>query len=383
MAQNPYLQNLLGINPPGMGLMRYEYTMPNYQSLLNQGLTPSDIAGKDPYWGRFGQYPFVLDPATNQVSVPGQAPDVAAVNPSSTPEEQVTIDYSQQQDMGPSFQEEQQMKIKEDFPLGQGYAKTMSEFSDDMMERWGLDKGYIDKDGFLSGPMQVSGLQKMGLMGNMLAQPAQILNNRQYNNWLDQARRRGMFYEMAGKPGETFGRVGKSISAKRSDSLAKSLNELAKKDDTGIFSKWSPIGKDNKVHYVTSSGGFYDGGGKYVNPNTGITSAYGSMTDAIEYIKSASDSGKTGEIDPKLIKRINVDSVNVTEDMFKKHGTTKEEIKEIIKTSKQDNIYRKATVQDDRGSKREIQVTEKTTSRPVKGYAMETRDGKRKARRAY
>ena len=192
-----------------------------------------------------------------------------------------------------------------------------------------------------------------------------------------------MFYEMAGKPGETFGRVGKSISAKRSDSLAKSLNELAKKDDTGIFSKWSPIGKDNKVHYVTSSGGFYDGGGKYVNPNTGITSAYGSMTDAIEYIKSASDSGKTGEIDPKLIKRINVDSVNVTEDMFKKHGTTKEEIKEIIKTSKQDNIYRKATVQDDRGSKREIQVTEKTTSRPVKGYAMETRDGKRKARRAY
>ena len=100
MAQNPYLQNLLGINPPGMGLMRYEYTMPNYQSLLNQGLTPSDIAGKDPYWGRFGQYPFVLDPATNQVSVPGQAPGVTPITTDTqtdTVSESVTpsgIDYS-------------------------------------------------------------------------------------------------------------------------------------------------------------------------------------------------------------------------------------------------------------------------------------------------
>ena len=36
MAQNPYLQNLLGIGPPlgnPMGLMRYEYTQPRFKGI--------------------------------------------------------------------------------------------------------------------------------------------------------------------------------------------------------------------------------------------------------------------------------------------------------------------------------------------------------------
>ena len=67
MAQNPYLQNLLGIGPPlgnPMGLMRYEYTQPNYQNLINQGLTASQIQGYDPKWATFGQFPYVMDQAT-------------------------------------------------------------------------------------------------------------------------------------------------------------------------------------------------------------------------------------------------------------------------------------------------------------------------------
>ena len=43
MAQNPYLQNLLGINQGGMGLYNYNYSLPNYNTLLSQGLTEDQI----------------------------------------------------------------------------------------------------------------------------------------------------------------------------------------------------------------------------------------------------------------------------------------------------------------------------------------------------
>ena len=301
MAQNPYLQNLLGINPPGMGLMRYEYTMPNYQSLLNQGLTPSDIAGKDPYWGRFGQYPFVLDPATNQVSVPGQAPDVAPVNPPSTPEEQVTIDYSQQQDIGPSFQEEQQMKIKEDFPLGQGYAKTMSEFDEPMMMEWARDKGYIDDYDFLAGPMQTN-VPKFSLMGQALTGPMQAMNDRAYNNWLDQARRMGMISEF-GTPGGTKGRFRISEKFKLKDSIAERMNTSSgvssNKDELGkrkYINTYAPnISNSDEIVYYTKGGGRYTKDGFVTGDNQ--SARHGSMNDITQSLQAAADLyNKTGDL---------------------------------------------------------------------------------------
>ena len=305
MAQNAYLQNLLGIGPPlgnPMGLMRYEYTQPNYQNLLNQGLTASQIQGYDPKWATFGQFPYVMDQATNQVSVPGQAPGVAPINPPSTPEEQVTIDYSQQQDIGPSFQEEQQMKIKEDFPLGQGYAKTMSEFDEPMMMEWAIDKGYIDKDGFLSGPMQTN-VPKFSLMGQALTGPAQMMNNRAYNNWLDQARQRGMFAEMTGKHGEPFGRIRISEKFKLKDSIAERMNTLSgvssNKDELGkrkYINTYAPnISNSDEIVYYTKGGGRYTKDGFVTGDNK--RARHGSMNDITQSLQAAADLyKKTGDL---------------------------------------------------------------------------------------
>ena len=298
MAQNPYLQNLLGIGPPlgnPMGLMRYEYTQPNYQNLLNQGLTASQIQGYDPKWATFGQFPYVMDQATNQVSVPGQAP---GVDPIPTEEEQVSIDYSQTGGSGggggPSYVEEQQEKIKEDFPLGQKYAPTMSQFNEPMMLEWADEKGYVDKDGFLSGPMQTN-IPQFSLMGNIMRNPLQMMNDRAYNNWLNRAREMGMFAEMAGKHGEPFGRIRISEKFKLQDKISNRMNSIIggslSVDESGrrnYTNTYAPnISNSDEIVYYTKTGGRYTKDGFVTGSNK--KAAHGSMDDISQALKAAAD----------------------------------------------------------------------------------------------
>ena len=332
MAQNPYLQNLLGINPPGMGLMRYEYTMPNYQSLLNQGLTPSDIAGKDPYWGRFGQYPFVLDPATNQVSVPGQAPGVTPITTDTqtdTVSESVTpsgVDYSsdvQDTESTPygTFDSNDFTQDIFTYPTG----KPMNQMTEQELIAFGKAKGYIDKDSSrMMGPMQNT-LEGKGLWGSMLSGPAQMLNDRQYNNYIDALSGRGMYSQ--GGPGEMSMM---SFSPKYRETLAEAnrLNTIRRegmkkiglsdveinkyitsgnvkipgtfKKVTSLVNQYAPSGiGDNEIIYHTQTGGHYRPDGKF-ETGYGVVAAHGSMADAVDTLVAAANTGNTSTVPDKF-----------------------------------------------------------------------------------
>ena len=305
MAQNAYLQGLLGVDPSqtGMGRYMYGYSLPNYNLLLSKGLSEQQIEGYDPLWSTFKQFPYKAEanPQLNypQYGVVPQAPDVDTVQPD-TPEEQVTIDYSQQEDVGPSSQEEQRMKIQADFPLGQEYASTMSQFSEPMMMKWAKDKGYIDAEGFLQGPMQVKGLQKMGLMGNMLSAPAQLLNDRQYNNWLDQAREMGMLSEF-GTPGGTKGRLRLSSQFNLQDDISNRMNTridgVVNKDEFGnrIYQgTFAPnISNQDEIVYYTSTGGRYTEDGFVTGNNQ--RARYGSITDIVDTLAAAQKLAEKGD----------------------------------------------------------------------------------------
>jgi len=305
MAQNAYLQGLLGVDPSqtGMGRYMYGYSLPNYNLLLSKGLNEQQIEGYDPLWSTFKQFPYKAEEDTQlnypQYGVVPQAPDVDTVQPD-TPEEQVTIDYSQQEDVGPSSQEEQRMKIQADFPLGQEYASTMSQFSEPMMMKWAKDKGYIDAEGFLQGPMQTS-MPKFSLWGNAMTGPAQAMNNRAYNNWLNQAREMGMFSEMAGKHGEPFGRIRLSSKFNLQDDISNRMNTridgALNKDEFGnrIYQgTFAPnISNQDEIVYYTSTGGRYTEDGFVTGNNQ--RARYGSITDIVDTLAAAQKLAEKGD----------------------------------------------------------------------------------------
>jgi hypothetical protein len=319
MAQNPYLQNLLGINPPGMGLMRYEYTMPNYQSLLNQGLTPSDIAGKDPYWGRFGQYPFVLDPATNQVSVSGQAPGVTPITTDTqtdTVSESVTpsgVDYSSdvQDTVSTPYGDFTSDDFTQDiytYPSN----KPMNQMTEQELMAFGEAKGYIDADGRLMGPMQTT-LEGKGLYGSMLSQPVQIMNDKKYDWFLDSLNQKGMmlggavdaprFAQHSPKFQEKI-KISEFFNSRLSDDKQRGLSASkipgTFKSVQTLKNSYAPSGRDdNNIIYHTSTGGHYNNEGNFIT-GYGQQARYGSMTDAIDTITAAAQSGNINTIPSKF-----------------------------------------------------------------------------------
>jgi len=385
MAQNAYLQNLLGINPPGMGLMRYEYTMPNYQSLLNQGLTPSDIAGKDPYWGRFGQYPFVLDPATNQVSVPGQAPGVTPITTDTqtdTVSESVTpsgVDYSSdvQDTVSTPYGTFDSNDFTQDiftYPTG----KPMNQMTEQELIAFGKAKGYIDKDSSrMMGPMQNT-LEGKGLWGSMLSGPAQMLNDRQYNNYIDALSGRGMYSQ--GGPGEMSMM---SFSPKYRETLAEAnrLNTIRRegmkkiglsdveinkyitsgnvkipgtfKKVTSLVNQYAPSGiGDNEIIYHTQTGGHYRPDGKF-ETGYGVVVAHGSMADAVDTLVAAANTGNTSTVPDKFnqawVNKMTDPKTVTVSDTQKK--SIKQAWKKIKDTSKKDTS--KTTYKDTAQDKQE------------------------------
>jgi len=332
MAQNAYLQNLLGIGPPlgnPMGLMRYEYTQPNYQNLLNQGLTASQIQGYDPKWATFGQFPYVMDPATNQVSVPGQAPGVTPITTDTqtdTVSESITpsgVDYSS--DVRDTVSTPYGDFTSDDFTQDiytYPSNKPMNQMTEQELMAFGEAKGYIDADGRLMGPMQTT-LEGKGLYGSMLSQPAQIMNDKKYGWFLDSLNQKGMLqgggtadslsfamhspkYRDKIKISEFFNSQIKdhylknNLSDDKQRGLSASKIPGTFKSVQTLKNSYAPSGRDdNNVIYHTSTGGHYNNEGNFIT-GYGQQARYGSMTDAIDTITAAAQSGNTNTIPSKF-----------------------------------------------------------------------------------
>ena len=388
MAQNPYLQNLLGIGPPlgnPMGLMRYEYTQPNYQNLLNQGLTASQIQGYDPKWATFGQFPYVMDPATNQVSVPGQAPGVTPITTDTqtdTVSESVTpsgVDYSSdvQDTVSTPYGTFDSNDFTQDiftYPTG----KPMNQMTEQELIAFGKAKGYIDKDSSrMMGPMQNT-LEGKGLWGSMLSGPAQMLNDRQYNNYIDALSGRGMYSQ--GGPGEMSMM---SFSPKYRETLAEAnrLNTIRRegmkkiglsdveinkyitsgnvkipgtfKKVTSLVNQYAPSGiGDNEIIYHTQTGGHYRPDGKF-ETGYGVVVAHGSMADAVDTLVAAANTGNTSTVPDKFnqawVNKMTDPKTVTVSDTQKK--SIKQAWKKIKDTSKKDTS--KTTYKDTAQDKQE------------------------------
>jgi hypothetical protein len=329
MAQNAYLQNLLGIGPPlgnPMGLMRYEYTQPNYQNLLNQGLTASQIQGYDPKWATFGQFPYVMDPATNQVSVSGQAPGVTPITTDTqtdTVSESITpsgVDYSS--DVRDTVSTPYGDFTSDDFTQDiytYPSNKPMNQMTEQELMAFGEAKGYIDADGRLMGPMQTT-LEGKGLYGSMLSQPAQIMNDKKYGWFLDSLNQKGMLQGGGTADSLSFAMHSPKYRDKIKiteffnnrlpelvDSEGKSKRGLSASKIPGTFksvqtlkNSYAPSGRDdNNVIYHTSTGGHYNNEGNFIT-GYGQQARYGSMTDAIDTITAAAQSGNINTIPSKF-----------------------------------------------------------------------------------
>ena len=388
MAQNAYLQNLLGIGPPlgnPMGLMRYEYTQPNYQNLLNQGLTASQIQGYDPKWATFGQFPYVMDPATNQVSVPGQAPGVTPITTDTqtdTVSESVTpsgVDYSSdvQDTVSTPYGTFDSNDFTQDiftYPTG----KPMNQMTEQELIAFGKAKGYIDKDSSrMMGPMQNT-LEGKGLWGSMLSGPAQMLNDRQYNNYIDALSGRGMYSQ--GGPGEMSMM---SFSPKYRETLAEAnrLNTIRRegmkkiglsdveinkyitsgnvkipgtfKKVTSLVNQYAPSGiGDNEIIYHTQTGGHYRPDGKF-ETGYGVVVAHGSMADAVDTLVAAANTGNTSTVPDKFnqawVNKMTDPKTVTVSDTQKK--SIKQAWKKIKDTSKKDTS--KTTYKDTAQDKQE------------------------------
>ena len=388
MAQNPYLQNLLGIGPPlgnPMGLMRYEYTQPNYQNLLNQGLTASQIQGYDPKWATFGQFPYVMDPATNQVSVPGQAPGVTPITTDTqtdTVSESITpsgVDYSSdvQDTVSTPYGTFDSNDFTQDiftYPTG----KPMNQMTEQELIAFGKAKGYIDKDSSrMMGPMQNT-LEGKGLWGSMLSGPAQMLNDRQYNNYIDALSGRGMYSQ--GGPGEMSMM---SFSPKYRETLAEAnrLNTIRRegmkkiglsdveinkyitsgnvkipgtfKKVTSLVNQYAPSGiGDNEIIYHTQTGGHYRPDGKF-ETGYGVVVAHGSMADAVDTLVAAANTGNTSTVPDKFnqawVNKMTDPKTVTVSDTQKK--SIKQAWKKIKDTSKKDTS--KTTYKDTAQDKQE------------------------------
>ena len=151
MAQNPYLQNLLGINQGGTGLYGYNYSLPTYNNLLSQGLTESQIAGYDPDFSTFNQFPYKAKPNPNQSFAQYEVvPQVAGQVPAEE-ETEVNINYGNQNtNDNNSFQDittQRYGTIRDNNPEVLNLSNVpLNDMSESELMDYGLRKGYIGED---------------------------------------------------------------------------------------------------------------------------------------------------------------------------------------------------------------------------------------------
>lgn len=370
MAQNPYLQNLLGINQSGMGLYNYNYDLPTYNNLLSQGLTESQIEGYDPRFNTFDQFPFKAKPNPQQNFAQYEVvPQVAGQVPVQEEEEEteVDIDYGNSNtNNNNSFQDittQRYGTIRDNNPETLNLSNVpLNNMSESELMDYGMRKGYIGKDGSLTGPMQVDGMNKMGLMGMALSGPAQMMNDKKYEMFTKALQKKKMFLGSYGGDREDRGSFA-SFSPSYDKALGQAEyfnNTMYNPGSTGqvripgtaksvnaIFSQYVPSGKDdNELIYKTGSGGHYREDGKFESAY-GQVQRFGSMTDAIDVIKAAAQSGNYASIPSKFdqawVNKIINSKANITPEQKNiiesswntiKSGKSKVKVKPAISTKK-------------------------------------------------
>lgn len=344
MAQNQYLQNLLGINQGGTGLYGYNYSLPTYNNLLSQGLTEAQIAGYDPRFSTFNQFPYKAkaNPQQNYA----QYEVVPQVDGQVTEEEdtETTIDYSNQGGGGGSntfdtISTQQYGDIRDNTPETLNIANVpFNQMSEQELMEYGQRKGYIGEDGTLLGPMQVSGLNKMGLMGMALSTPAQMMNDKKYKWFRTALQNKKM---MLGGAVDSPSFASFSPSYQKAQEMANLWNDQnynagfsgqvkipgTHKSVNALFDQFVPLGKGGTdIVYKTSTGGHYTNDGKF-QTGYGQTTSGGSMTDAVDTLKAAAISGNYTII-PDKFNQAWVDKMIKAET-----ETVSKEQKDMIKSS--------------------------------------------------
>ena len=323
MAQNPYLQNLLGINQGGTGLYGYNYTLPTYNNLLSQGLTEAQIAQYDPNFSTFNQFPYKAKPNPNANFAQYEVvPQVAGQVPVEE-ETEVNIDYGNQNtNNNNSFQDittQRYGTIRDNNPEVLNLSNVpLNDMSESELMDYGLRKGYIGEDGILLGPQQTT-MGKMGLYGNILKAPAQIMNDKKYEMFIKALEKKNMYLGNYG--GDRNKAKFAMFSPSYKEALAKAnfyndkLGNIGTntniripgtaKSVAGIINQYVPTGvgadkSKNNVQYHTSTGGYYTGDGKFVT-GYGQTVAFGSLQDAVDTIFAAAQSGNVSTVPDKFL----------------------------------------------------------------------------------
>ena len=322
MAQNPYLQNLLGINQGGMGLYNYNYSLPTYNTLLSKGLTEDQIKGYDTGFNTFNQFPYQAQPNPHlnypQYGVVPQAPGVDPITTDPPPNggngngggggggngdssDVVSTAYG-------DFTSDDFTQDIYTYPSN----KPMNQMTEQELMAFGEAKGYIDADGRLMGPMQTT-LEGKGLYGSMLSQPAQIMNDKKYDWFLDSLNQKGMmlggavdaprFAQHSPKFQEKI-KISEFFNSRLSDDKQRGLSASkipgTFKSVQTLKNSYAPSGRDdNNIIYHTSTGGHYNNEGNFIT-GYGQQARYGSMTDAIDTITAAAQSGNTNTIPSKF-----------------------------------------------------------------------------------
>ena len=325
MAQNPYLQNLLNINQGGMGLYNYNYNLPTYNNLLSQGLTESQIEGYDPRFSTFNQFPFKTKPNPQQDFAQYEVvPQVAGQVPGEEEEEtEVDINYGNQNtNDNNSFEDittQRYGTIRDNNPETLNLSNVpLNDMSESELMDYGLRKGYIGTDGILLGPQQAQ-TGKMGLYGNILAGPRQMMNDKKYGMFTKALEKKNMYLGNYGGDRNKAKFAMFSPSYKQALQKANFYNDKlgnigtntnikipgTAKSVAGIINQYVPTGvgadKDpNTVQYHTSTGGHYDGNGNFIT-GYGQQVAFGSLQDAVDTIMAAAQSGNVSTVPPKFL----------------------------------------------------------------------------------
>ena len=382
MAQNPYLQNLLGINQGGMGLYNYNYSLPTYNTLLSKGLTEDQIKGYDTGFNTFNQFPYQAQP-NPQLNYPqyGMVPQAPGVTPittdtqTDTVSESITpggVDYSSnvQDTVSTPYGDFTSDDFTQDiytYPSN----KPMNQMTEQELMAFGEAKGYIDADGRLMGPMQNT-LEGKGLYGSMLSKPAQIMNDKKYDWFLDSLNQKGMMQGGGTADSLSFAMHSPQYNATLAE--ASRLNTIRREDMkkigfsdveinkymtsgdvkipgtfkkvTNLVNQYAPSGRDDKIVYHTQTGGHYRPDGKF-ETGYGVVAAHGSMADAVDTLVAAANTGNTSTVPDKFNQAwVNKMTDPKTETVSK---TQKESIEQAWKKIEKDSPKDKQDAREKKG----------------------------------
>jgi hypothetical protein len=318
------------INQPGMGqlnLLGTFYTPENYNAKLASGLTHEQIVAQDPNWASFGQFPFST--TNNQVSVVPQVPPTVE-DVTDQVEEQATVQYDTPQG---DVRETEEIRETDS-------ARTIPTYTDQELIDFGMKQGFVTEEGRIleyEDWIKPSGEKSKGLFGGILKPTAirvaeQFVKKPNYDAILRQFSKRGM---VRGTPDGT--RIMFSPQFEKNFSLAQQLNKTL---SPASINKYSVIGPDSELRFITSGGGSYNTNtGKYETYENGVKKvhAYGSMQDAIDLVNEAMRTNDWSRVPKKKLDMWKEKEVFTSHNVLtkdEKYGTKKEleTIQEVINT---------------------------------------------------